>query len=333
MSLASIEAKLKSFGIDRYLFSLVLTVGIATLLPASGIYAEILDHVIYWAISLLFFLYGAKLSTETIIAGMTNWRLQSLVLVCTYIAFPVFGILLSLILGNILPAALVTGFVFLTCLPSTVQSSIAFTSMARGNVPAAICAASVSNLLGVFITPLLVALLLHTSGAVEINMDSILAICLQILLPFILGQVARPFVGKWIQKHKTLTGYVDRGSILLIIYGAFSAGMVAGIWAEVGVATILVIILISSVLLAYSMGVSKSFGTLSKMPRADQLALFFCGSKKSMATGLPMAGILFAGQEISLIVIPLIIFHQLQLFLCAIIAQREASRFPEETTA
>jgi sodium/bile acid cotransporter 7 len=317
----SLAKRLKRFGLDYYLFLLLGTVVLATLWPASGVGADIVDQVAYFAVALLFFIYGAKLNTSAIVAGIANWRLQGLVFGFTYVLFPICGLALAAVLSPWIEEELAIGIVYLSVLPSTVQSSIAFTSIARGNVPAAVCAASMSNILGVFLTPALVAVLLHASGD-GISLKSIMDIGLQILAPFILGQLLRPVVGGFISRHTVLTQVVDRGSILIIVYSAFSAGVIAGIWEEVGLGSLSIIIMANVVLLAVVMATTWLAGRAAGLDHADRITLLFCGSKKSLASGLPMANILFAGQAVSVIILPLMLFHQIQLFVCAIIAQR-----------
>jgi len=319
---------LKRAGFDLYMVLLIGVVVLATLLPARGAGAELVAGVSYGAVALLFFLYGAKLNTAAILAGMANWRLQLLVFASTYAAFPLLGMLFAFALAPWLKPEIAIGLLYLSALPSTVQSSIAFTSIARGNVPAAVCAASISNLAGVFLTPALAAVLLHTSGG-GVDPGAIVKIGVQILLPFLAGQLARPLLGKAIAAHPRLTQIVDRGSILLIVYSAFSAGVVAGIWSQVDGGTLALMIGADIALLALVMLGTRTAGRLAGLNREDRVALFFCGSKKSLASGLPMANILFAGQVVSLIVLPLMIFHQIQLFVCAVIAQRAAHRLAD----
>lgn len=321
----SIGQRLKRLGFDFYLVLLTVTVVVATLLPARGWAAEAVDIISSAAVALLFFLYGIKLNTGAIVAGFTNWRLQALIFGSTFIAFPVIGFLLVLLLGSALPPELRIGLLYLSILPSTVQSSIAFTSIARGNVPAAVCAASVSNLAGIFITPAAAALLLHTSGG-GLGPQAVIGIAVQLLLPFVAGQLVRPLLSGVVDRHPVLTRVVDRGSILIIVYSAFSAGVVAGIWQQVDIGTLAILCAADTAMLIVIMVVTSRAGRLVGLPRGDRLALFFCGSKKSLASGLPMANILFAGQAASLIVLPLMLFHQLQLFVCAVIAQREGQR-------
>jgi len=322
----SLQAKLKRIGLDTYLFLLLGTVALATVLPASGLGAVVVSKVAYYAVALLFFLYGAKLNSAAVLAGLANWRLQLLVFGATYLAFPLLGLGLSSALSPWLDPNLVLGILFLAVLPSTVQSSIAFTALARGNVPAAVCAASVSNLVGVFLTPALAALLLHTGGAGGINADAVFSICLQILLPFALGQLLRRWVGKWIERNKRLTLVVDRGSILLIVYSAFSAGIVAGVWNQVEPSMLAMVVAADIVLLFAIMMFGRLAAKAAGMSYEDNAVMLFCGSTKSLASGLPIANILFAGQAISLIVLPLMLFHQIQLLVCAVIAQRHANR-------
>ena len=322
----SLSQRLKSYGLDRYMALLFATVLAGAFLPASGAVAEGLRSVSFWAIAVLFFLYGAKLSTASIAAGLTNWRLQGGVLLVTFVAFPILALILAALAGPVLGPVLAAGIVYVGCLPSTVQSAITFTSLARGNVAGAVCAASISNLVGVVLAPLLVAVLLATDGEVDIHADAMWKIVQQILLPFFAGQLARPLIGKLIERHKALVTLYDRGAILLIVYVAFSAGTVGGIWGAVGPAVMAALVAVILVFLGLAMAASVALGRLAALPEADRTTLFFCGSTKSLATGLPMAGLLFAGQEVAMIVLPLMLYHLIQLMLCAALAQRAAQR-------
>ena len=315
---------LKRFGIDTYMLLLIGVVILGAALPVSGVAAQILGKVTYWAVALLFFIYGAKLDLDAVKAGIMNLRLQSLSFLATYVMFPLVGIALAWVFGGILGPDLALGLVFLSVLPSTIQSSIAFTAMAHGNVPAAICSASLSNLVAVVLTPALMALVLHQSGG--ISMDAVTKIATQILLPFVLGQLLRRWIGPTIQRHKAITMVVDRGSILLIVYSAFSASTVAGLWSSVPPLQLLSIAVVIGLYVALMMTLTHFAGMRSGLSQPDRTTLFFCGSTKSLASGLPIATALFAADRVGMIVLPLMLFHLLQLLACAIIAQRLAFR-------
>lgn len=207
-------------------------------------------------------------------------------------------------------------------MPSTIQSSIAFTSIARGNVPAAICAGSFSSLAGIVLTPLLAALLLGNSAG-GLSADALLRIVLQLLVPFLAGQFLRRWVGGFLARHKKVLGYVDRGSILLVVYTAFSQGMVAGIRHLVTPARLGLLLAVEAVLLAAMLTLTWYGSRRLGFDRADRIAIQFAGSKKSLAAGLPMASVLF-GPQASLAVLPLMLFHQMQLMVCAVLAKRRA---------
>ena len=312
---------LKRIGIDNYMLMLVGMVVLGLILPARGIAADGLRGLTFWAVTLLFFLYGAKLDPASVRAGLLNWRLQGLTFGATYLLFPVLGLILAAAFGGLLGPELTLGLLFLCVLPSTVQSSIAFTSIAGGNVPAAICAASLSNLIGVALTPFLVAQLLHHDGG-GISLDAIEKIALQILLPFILGQVLRPWIGAFVQRHKLLTMVVDRGSILLIVYSAFGAGTVAGIWSAIPAPGLILCLAVVTLLLALAMGIMVAAGRITHMPHQDRAVLFFCGSTKSLASGLPIATAIFPAATVGATVLPVMIYHMTQLLVCSAIAQR-----------
>jgi len=303
------------------MLGILASVLIAAVLPARGDAAGVLDWATKIAIGILFLLYGARLKPREALDGLKHWKLHSSVLAVTFIVFPLIGLALRILVPSVLTDDLYTGVLYLCLLPSTVQSSIAFTSIAKGNVAGAVVSASMSNLIGVFLTPLLVMLLLDTTGQATVSASSILAIVLQLLVPFLAGQLLRTRM-QALLKHATVTKVVDRGSVYLVVYSAFSAGMVEHIWRGISplslVAVVVVCIVVLAVVLALTTWTSKLLG----FDRGDRIVMIFCGSKKSLASGLPMATVLFAGHAVGLIVLPLMLFHQIQLFTCAWLSGR-----------
>lgn len=316
--------------IDPFLVWLTLAVVIASLLPARGAVGDLFWLLSKIAIVLLFFLHGAKLSREAILRGLGNWPLHLATLGITFALFPGLGLASAWLAGGWIDPLLVSGLLFLTLLSSTVQSSIALVSLARGNVAAAVCSASLSNLLGILITPLLVALLMTTGKAQQgFDWQAVRTVTVQLLLPFIVGHLLRPWIGGWIERNKKLLMPVDRGSILLVVYSAFSAAVVGGIWTRVDAPDLAILLALSAALLGLAMLAILALARIMRMPREDFIVLLFCGSQKSLVTGVPMAGALFAPAQVGMVVLPLMIFHQLQLFVCAWIAARLANQAPD----
>ena len=311
---------------DTFTILLVCTVILASLLPISGEPAEWFGLATKIAIGLLFFLHGARLSRDVVLAGLLHWRLHLVILGATFILFPLLGLAAGLLPSSLLPPALYTGILFLCVLPSTVQSSIAFTSMAGGNVPAAICAASASNIFGMFLTPLLVGLLFSAGGHGGFSFDALEQILLQLLAPFLLGQILQPWIGDFIRARKKLLMPVDRGSILMVVYLAFSEAVTEGLWHTFSVRDLAVVVILDIVLLVIVLLATMYGSRLLGFSKEDEIAITFCGSKKSLASGVPMANVIFAGQSIGSIVLPLMLFHQIQLMACAVIAQKYAER-------
>jgi sodium/bile acid cotransporter 7 len=311
---------------DNFTLALVTTVVLASLLPVSGDVARGFEALTTVAIGLLFFLHGAKLSREAILAGIAHWRLHLLVFACTFVLFPVLGLLLKPVLTPLVTPALYTGVLFLCVLPATVQSAIALTSMARGNIPAAVCSASASTLLGVFITPVLVNLLVVPHAGAASSLDSIGRILLQLMAPFVAGHLLRPWIGAWIARRKQMLTLVDRGSILLVVYTAFSAAVIEGLWKQVPPGALAGLVLVCGVLLALALLCTTLLARKLGFSKADEITIVFCGSKKSLASGIPMAKVLFASHAVGAIVLPLMLFHQMQLMVCAVLAQRYSKR-------
>lgn len=314
---------IQRLNIDAYIVLLVTMVVLASLLPARGVGATIAGICANIGIVLLFFMHGARLSRQAVVDGLRHWKLHAAVGAMTYTLFPTLGLAIRSL--PFIDPSLATGILFLTLLPSTVQSSIAFTAMARGNVAGAVCSASFSNLAGIFITPLLAAALI-TGKHGGFSTDAVKTIALQLLLPFLTGHFLRPWIGDWIARQKKMLTFVDRGSILLVVYTAFSAAVVAGLWSKVSLADLLIIALLSGLLLTVVLSVSHFFGLWLGFNREDRIVLQFCGSKKSLASGVPMASVLFATSQVGAIILPLMFFHQIQLMVCAVLARRYADQ-------
>ena len=308
--------------VDTFVLLLLVVVALATVLPARGTAADVLSVATKVAIALLFALYGARLSPQQAWHGMRQWKLHLLVLATTFLVFPALGLAARALVPAVLTPDLYNGLLFMCLVPSTVQSSIAFTSMARGHVSAAIVSASLSNILGVVLTPLLVVLLMQNSGAPRVDGSAIVDIVLQLLLPFAIGQLLRPWIADWVIRHALLTKAVDRGSILLVVFTAFSVGMTEHIWSSVDPWRVVAVAAVSAVLLGVVLTITTLTGRLARLNRGDAVVLLFCGSKKSLASGLPMALVLFPAAGVGLIMLPLMIFHQIQLLVCAVIANR-----------
>lgn len=308
---------------DPFLLAIIAAALLGSFLPVTGVAIDALDWATTGAIALLFFLYGARLSPQQTLTGLRHWRLHLTILGFTYLAFPLVGLGIAAVAGNWLSPTMVTGLVYLTLVPSTVQSSIAFTSIARGNVAGAVVSASASNILGVFLTPALCWLVL--SGRIGFTTQAVIDIMLQLLLPFVLGQLSRRWTASFVKSHPQLK-LVDRGSIVLVVYAAFAAGRREDMWSQTSLGEIGILIVICLVVLALMLSASWWTARRLGFSTEDAIAIQFCGTKKSLASGLPMAAVLFAGSPIGLLMLPLMIFHQAQLMACASLAGHYARR-------
>ena len=313
---------LGKLNLDVYILMLVGTVVLASIVPARGGFAVLVEDVANAAIVLLFFLHGARLSRQAVIEGASNWRLHLVVSCTTFVIFPIIGLAVYHLPG--IPPAIATGLLFLSLLPSTVQSSIAFTAVAGGNVAAAVCSASFSNLSGIFLTPMLVAVFMSAKAG-GISLHSVGLIVFQLFLPFCSGHLLRPWIAGWVARRKTLLTFVDRGSILMVVYTAFGAAVVKGIWHQVSFGDLGIIVVLSSVILATVLTISFLWARRLGFSREDIIVVQFCGSKKSLASGVHMAGVLFPAAQVGAIILPLMFFHQIQLMVCAFLARKYAA--------
>lgn len=277
--------------IDPLILLIISAVVVAIIFPARGHFAEVFDSLTNVVIALLFYLYGARLSTQEALNGLKNWRLHLTILAFTFVLYPILGLALRP-LTLFISHDMYLGILYLTLVPSTVQSSVTFTSVAKGNIAGAIVSASASNLVGVIMTPLLVMALMGAGNGISIDSSVFVEISLLLLAPFILGQLTR----KWVKDFAASKGtkIVDRGSITMVVYAAFSKGVVDGIWGSISIWEIVFLVVLSILMVAFMLWLTRILGSKLGFPRADVIAIEFCGSKKSLATGLPMASVIFA---------------------------------------
>jgi solute carrier family 10 (sodium/bile acid cotransporter), member 7 len=313
---------LARFRPDEFTLAMVATVIIALVAPCYGTGVPVFAALTSAAIGLLFFLQGARLSRAAVVAAVSHWRLHLVIFAATFVLFPLFGLALRPAASALLPAPIVLGLIFLCTLPSTVQSSIAFTSIAGGNVAAALCSASASSLVGMAVTPLLAGLLLHAHGG--FSLDALRSIGFELLAPFVAGQALQRWIGGFVHRNRKILGLTDRGSVLLMVYTVFSAATVGGIWHQLTPGLFALLAAFDAALLALMLAATVLISRRLGFSRADEVAIVFCGSKKSLISGIAMANVMFAGPALSLIVLPLMIFHQIQLMACAALARRYA---------
>ncbi|MFC2609419.1 MAG: bile acid:sodium symporter, partial [Peptidiphaga gingivicola] len=253
--------------IDPFVAGIVsaMALGLALPVPAKG--REILSTVADLSVCLVFLVYGMRLRTSEVLAGLTNVKLQLSVLLATYVAFPAFGFLMYKAAEPFWGHGFATGFLYLSILPSTIQSSVTFVSIAKGNVAAAVCSATISNILGMFVTPFLVLLALDVGGASGGGLGSIVT---KLLAPFIVGQLFQPFVGGWFRARRSMVKKIDNSSIILIVLSAVVNATAEGAWAGVTVWTVLVLLALSVALLAAMLALTWFVPGKIGMPREDR---------------------------------------------------------------
>jgi len=330
--LLAVKQTVGKIHIDGFILSLFGTLSAATLFPCQGVSAQVFRAAGILAIGVLFFLQGARLSRDAVLNGATHWRLHVFIASTTFVLFPLIGFGLASCFPVVLPGSLWLGVLFICALPSTVQSSIALTAIARGNVAGAVCSATFSNLAGIMLTPLLFSAMSRLHSNV-FELSAIWQVMLQLLVPFIAGHLLRPWIGRWAERNRSILAITDRGSILLVVYTAFSGAVVLGVWDRLPpmqIATLgLVVALILGAILLIVIGGSRALG----FDRTDEAAIVFCGAQKSLVSGVPIANALLPASAVGLILLPIMIYHPLQLLISAWLALRyaataECSRVP-----
>ena len=317
---------MRGLKIDKFLVALLVVVCIASVAPARGVVVQPLSVLTSVAIAVLFFLHGARLSRSAVLEGLGAWRVHLAVLSATFVMFPILGLVAQRLADIWLPPTIGAGVLLLCLMPSTVQSSIAFTAIGKGNISAAICSAALSNVLGVVLTPLLIGVLFARHGG-EFS-GGVVKVIAQLLLPFVAGHLARPLIVNLLDRDKALLARFDRGVILLVVYTAFSAAVVEGLWRRYSIGNLAWTAAIDAVILTFALSATTAGARLLRFSRADEVAIVFCGSKKSLASGVPIAGALFPAALVGPMILPLMLFHQMQLMACAVLAERYARRAP-----
>jgi sodium/bile acid cotransporter 7 len=319
--------QLKRLVTDWFLCGMLLATVLAYFFPrfgASGglMHAEIVINV---GVFVVFFLHGVNLSSEQVIHGLKNWKLHLMVQGFTFVVFPLIWLLCNALFGTWVPALLMLGFFYLCALPSTISSSVALTGSAGGNVPAAILNASLSSVLGIFITPWLVSLLVgQGAGGIDLG-ATLLNLCAMLLLPLVLGQLLRPLLGRFFARYKRYTSIIDKLVILLLVYSAFCNSMISGLWQQQGAEVIGMAFGGTAILLAVILFMTTRSARALGFDHADKVAAVFCASKKSLAAGVPMAALIFgANPGLGLILLPIMIYHPLQLIVCSLMAEHYA---------
>ncbi|TKT82897.1 bile acid:sodium symporter family protein [Aquamicrobium sp. LC103] len=321
--------------LDPFLILMLAAVLVASFLPAEGQAATVVDRLGTIGVGILFFAHGAALPHRAILSGLKQWQLHLFIFATTFIVFPIAIQPLGLLPESILPTDLRLGFVYLAVLPSAVSSSIAFTAMAKGNVPAAVCNSAGSNVFGLLLTPLLMTLFISASAAGAIDLTHALRdVLLELLLPFALGQAIHTRVADFMARHKHRLEQYDQSVIVLIIYSAFSQSVAAGLWRTLPVGALALAAILCVALLAAILAFTTFGARRLGFSRGDEIAAVFCGSKKSLASGLPLAQVLFAGAPgFGMIVLPIMLYNQIQIIVGAMLARRYANAGPETAEA
>lgn len=323
--------RLKAISRDWFLVGMISAVVLATLFPDFGRSGGVMraDVAADVGIFLVFLFHGIGLSTDSLRQGVSRWKLHLMVQTMTFVIFPILWLALNSVFESVIPPYLMLGFLYLCALPSTISSSVAMTAIGKGNVPGAIFNATLSSLLGIFLTPLIISLAMQNGGGAEglSLLDAMLKIAKLLLLPFVLGQVLRRFIGGWFARYKKYINNFDKGVILMLVYASFCDSVKAGLWTNYGLGTIALTMLGAGAILMVVLCITTFSAKRLGFDKEDEIAAVFCGSKKTLASGVPMAKLLFGVHPgLGLIVLPIMFYHQLQLFGCSILAERYARR-------
>ena len=314
---------MQRFKIDPFIIGIVSCAVLGLIIPVPSAVAKVLDEIKICAIAL----YGARLRSRDVLKELRSWKLQGAILLATFGLCPLLAWATSAAFSTLVGHTLALGLLFVGLLPSTVQSSVTMTSIARGNIAASVCAATISTIAGVVLTPLLALLFLGQGG--QINASGLVDVFVQIVVPFALGQLVEPKVGNYVRRHRMVLRQYDQAVIWLIVFAAMSLH----VWTAVKAWQIGLMLVAIVVELALTLACTWYLGKPLKFAYGDRVSLLMCGSKKSLTTGLPLAGAMFSPAMAATVAVPMICFHQLQLLICSALASwLEAHVAPAQTS-
>ena len=310
---------------DPMLRLLLAAMVLAAVFPASGVWRNAAQLAANAGIFILFLANGMRIARSEIVSGIANWRFFLPLTLWIFGAMAVVGLALSHAGDALLPPLLAVGFLYLGVLPTTVQSSTSYSSLAGGNIALSVIAAASMSILGVFISvPIFLAL--GGSGEGMVGNDALVKIIVILILPFAIGQLVQGKTAAFIAAQKTRIVWLDRLVIAFAVYVAFSGAVEQGIWTRIdGAGWTATMGLVALFLFVGHAGAWLASGVLG-LPRSDRIAFLFAGAQKSAAIGAPLATVLFEPAAAGFIVLPLLLYHFFQLVLAAPLATRLAAR-------
>lgn len=306
---------------DPFILFLLLMVGMAYFFPEPA-HLLPLDTLASAGISLVFFFYGLKLSPAGIRSGLSNGKLHLVIQMFTFVIFPLLALAVKPFFSS---GEMWLGLFFLAALPSTVSSSVVMVSLAGGNIPAAIFNATISGLIGIFITPLWMSLFIRASGG---DISAIyVKLLYEIVLPIMAGLMLQKWLGPSVRKYSSLFTRFDKSVILLVIYKSFVHSFESNVFAGIRLPDLLILCLWVVVLFAVVYGLIGFTSRKLGFNREDRITALFCGTKKSLMHGTVFSKVLWGNSmTIGVILLPLMLFHAFQILVIGLIAGRSSDR-------
>ncbi len=316
---------LAKVGINVFFFALIGMIVLAYFFPSWGTQQSILHlpAIAEYGVSIIFFFYGLKLNPEKLKSGLSNWKVHTVIQLTTFVLFPLIVISLGWLFNVDTSSLTWLGIFFLATLPSTVSSSVVMVAISGGNLPAAIFNASISSIIGIFITPLWMSRLLKNQDANFDITPIILRLCLEVLLPVIVGFFLHKKWGARTERHNSTLKLFDQVIILLIVYTSFCESFAGNMFRDQSPVEIVELGLLMLLFFAFMFGIMLLVSRWLGFNRPDTITVLFCGSKKSLVQGAVMGKVLFPNPVmLGVVLLPLMMYHALQLMAGSMIAQQ-----------
>lgn len=334
----------KLYAVNSFLLNVLFVIFLAYLAPAVGLALAPAITASRVAVAIIFLLSGLSLKTSELVNALKNVKFNTFVQCFNMgvVTISAFGVAKFLSWLNALNDDLADGIIICGALPMTVNMVIVLTKSANGDEAAAIFNSAFGSLLGVFVTPAWVVVLVGRSGSNNFA-GVIRNLTERVLVPLFFGQICQyvlPSLVAWAKRHKPALKRLQESCLVFIVYCVFcrrfrDSPRKNTDQENTTALDIIVVIIVQTTLLSIMMvlawlSLALAFPTHRKL---RVMGLFGC-THKTVAAGVPLIDAIYSNDPArSLYILPLLVWHPAQLVLGSAISSRLANWVNSESSS